>query len=514
MGGYPGPHWLPARVEMTDIAAPRGGSTGLSIAVEPPRLRLRRRHWHWTTPGRVRGGAPAAVVLAMAVATLTASLFGRLHGEFGAIGQTDESEATATTSLYFYLTDMDGSGADVLLVGSDATLTTADQTDNRYYTDLYASDRSNASKYLDQAVVAETGNAGAEQQLNAVAARLGQYEALIADAELLSQQAHDAAGKPSSTVSADYNQATRLMQSDILPTVRNLTSSSESGLNASYSAGKTNAISGVIWAVVLGVLLVAVLAALQVLLAIRFRRLVNPALALVTLLAIAFTAVTSTRFYAEYTHAHVARFDSFSSIQALSMAKAVSNDANADESRFIVDPIHTAQYQQAYLDKSQQIVNVGNNVTYAQYLPLLNADIAAYQRNNSDIRFGGFLGQEFRNITFPGERQAAVNSLLTFRVYETDDRILRAMTNTNLAQAVGYDMNVAPNDSDGAFNAYANALQSDININSAAFTQAVADGQSNAEGGSLAVEALSALVIISLVYVGVRSRLAEYRAIR
>ena len=36
-------------------------------------------------------------------------------------------------------------------------------------------------------------------------------------------------------------QATRLMQSDILPTVRNLTSSSESGLNASYSAGKTNA---------------------------------------------------------------------------------------------------------------------------------------------------------------------------------------------------------------------------------------------------------------------------------
>ena len=84
------------------------------------------------------------------------------------------------------------------------------------------------------------------------------------------------------------------------------------------------------------------------------------------------------RFYAEYTHAHVARLDSFTSIQALSMAKAVSNDANADESRFIVDPAHAAQYQQAYLGKSQQIVNVGNNVTYARYLPLLNADIAAY----------------------------------------------------------------------------------------------------------------------------------------
>ena len=503
---------------MTDIAGPLGGSPGLSIAVQPPRLGLRRQHWHWhwhgSTPARVRGRALVAVVLAMAVATLTASLFGRLHGEFGAMGQSDESESIATTSLYFYLTDMDASGADVLLVGSDAALTTAGQPDNRYYTDLYASDRSNASEYLDQAVVAEAGNAAAEQQLNAVAARLGQYEALIADAELLSQQAHDSAGKPSASVSADYNQATRLMQGDILPAVRNLTSSSESGLNASYGAGKTNAISGVIWVVVLGVLLVAVLAAVQVLLAIRFRRMVNPALAIATVLATAFTAVTGTRFYAEYTHAHVARFDSFTSIQALSMAKAVSNDANADESRFIVDPVHALQYQQAYLGKSQQIVNVGSNVTYAKYLPLLNADIAAYQRNNSDIRFGGFLGQEFRNITFPGERQAAVNSLLSFRVYETDDRILRATTKTNLAQAIGYDINVAPDDSDGAFNAYASALQSDININTAAFAQAVADGQSDAGGGFLAVEALAALLIISLVYVGVRSRLAEYRVSR
>jgi hypothetical protein len=494
---------------MTNIAALRGGNYALPIAAQPPR----HWHWHWhgSTPAWVRGGTLAAVALAVTVATLTASLLGQLHGEFGAMGQTDEPGAIATTSLYFYLTDMDGSGADVLLVGSDAALTTAGQTDNRYYTDVYASDRSNASKYLDQAVIAEAGNAAAEEQLNAVAARLGQYEALIADAELLSQQAHDAAGAPSAAVSADYNQATRLMQGDILPAVRNLTSSSASGLNATYGTGKTTAISSVIWVVALGVLLVAALVALQVLLAVRFRRLVNPALALATVLATAFTAVTATRFYAEYTHAHVARLDSFTSIQALSMAKAVSNDANADESRFIVDPAHSAQYQQAYLEKSQQIVNVGSNVTYAQYLPLLNADIAAYQRNNSDIRFGGFLGQEFRNITFPGERKVAVNSLLTFRVYETDDRILRALTKTNLAQAIGYDINVAPDDSDGAFNAYANALQSDININTAAFNQAVADGQSDAGGGFLAVEALAALAVITLVYVGIRPRLAEYR---
>jgi hypothetical protein len=495
---------------MADIAALPDGSHDVQITVQTPR----HWHWHWhgSTPGWLRGATLAAVTVAVLMATLTVILLGRLHGEFDAIGQTDEPGAIATTSLYFYLTDMDGSSADVLLVGGDTALTTAGQTDNRYYTDVYASDRANVSKYLDQAAVAEAGDAAAEEQLNAVAARLGQYEALIADAELLSQQAHDAAGEPSPAVSADYNQATGLMQGDILPAVRNITGSSESGLDASYDAAQTTAISSVIWAVVLGVLLVAVLVALQALLVVRFRRLVNPALAVATVLAIAFTAVIGTRFYAEYSHAHVARFDAFGSIQALSMAKAVSNDANADESRFIVDPAHATEYRQAYLDKSQQIVNVGRDVSYAQYLPLLDADIAAYQQDDSDIRFGGFLGQEVRNITFPGERQAAVDALLAFRVYETDDRTLRAMAQTNLPQAIGYDINVAPDDSDGAFNAYANALQSVITINTGAFAQAVAAGQSEAGGRLLVVEALLALAIVSLVYAGVRPRLAEYRA--
>ena len=348
-----------------------------------------------------------------------------------------------------------------------------------------------------------------------MAARLGQYEALIADAELLSQQAHDAAGRPSATVSADYNQATRLMQSDILPDGQEphqqqrvraervlRRREDERGIRR-HLGGRPRGAAGRCPGHAAGPAGRSFPAAGQPLARPRDRARDS-----------VHGGGRHAWFYAEYTQAHVARFDSFTSVQALSMAKAVSNDANADESRFIVDPVDAAQYQQAYLDKSQQMVNVGNNVTYAKYLLLLNADIAAYQRNNSDIRFGGFLGQEFRNITFPGERQAAVNSLLTFRVYETDDRILRAMTKTNLAQAIGYDISVTPSDSDGAFNAFAIALQSDININSAAFTQAVADGQSNAGGGFLAVEALSALVIISLVYVGVRSRLAEYRVSR
>ncbi len=83
------------------------------------------------------------------------------------------------------------------------------------------------------------------------------------------------------------------------------------------------------------------------------------------------------------------------------------------------------------------------------------------------MRFGGYLGAEFRNITFPGERRAAVAALLAFQRYERDDRTLRALATKNLAAAVGYDTGTAPSQSDGAFNQYDAALSSVIAINAA-----------------------------------------------
>jgi hypothetical protein len=187
----------------------------------------------------------------------------------------------------------------------------------------------------------------------------------------------------------------------------------------------------------------------------------DTALAAATVIAIAFVAVTASRFNAESGHLQVAKQDAFDSIQALTLARAVSYDANADESRYLVDPGRAARYQQAFLSKSQQIASVGP-VSVSGYDAALAADIKAYQRDNSVVRFGGYLGAEFRNITFPGERQAAVATLLAFQRYERDDRTLRALAAGNLAAAVGYDTGTAPSQSDGAFNQYDAALSSVI----------------------------------------------------
>ena len=450
------------------------------------------------------------VLLGCCLAVAMAAMSGRLGGEFQSIGQRDAPEASATTGLYFALNDMDAQVANVLLVGGGATLA-ADRSQDLA---LYASDRATADTDLQQATATEAGNPAALGELKTVLGRIGQYEALAADALLTDQppdgQAASSVGRAPAAALAYYQQATDLMQAGILPTVDSLTSVSSGELTATYQTGRDTAIGGAVAVAAAGALLVLALVALQVSLARRYRRVLNPALAAATLLAVVLTAVAASRLSSAWDDLTVAKQDAFGSIIALTQARAVSYDANADESRYLVDPARAAQYQQAFLSKSQQLANVGP-VALSGYDAALAADIKAYQRDNSDVRFGGYLGAEFRNITFPGERQAAVATLLAYQRYQQDDHTLRAMAKQNLAAAVAYDTGTAADQSDWAFNQYDAALSSVLAINQRAFTSALQAGQHAIADWELAFPAAGAVLIAALTLAGVRPRLAEYR---
>jgi len=487
---------------MTGLAV-RGNDLRGPLAALPAR---RRRAGHWSTPARIRARAAAVLALTGCLAALAGVLFGQVRGEFQAMGQRDAPEADAMTGLYFALNDMDAQVANVLLVGGGTALAANRTQDMK----TYASDRTVADRDLEQAAVSEAGNESAERELALVLDRMGQYETLAADALLAGGQAHSVVGRAPAAAIAYYQRATGLMQSGILPAVGSLTTVSTANLDAAYQGGETAAGTGTVWLAALGGLLAVVLIAFQFHLAVRFRRLVNPALAAATVLAVAFTAVAAGRLGAESGQLRMAKQDAFDSIQALSLARAVSYDANADESRYLVDPGRAAQYQQAFLTKSQQIVNVGP-VGISGYDAALAADIKAYERDNAQVRFGGYLGAEFRNITFPSERQAAVAALLSFQRYEKDDRTMRALAAKSLAAAVGYDIGTAPGQSDWAFNQYDAALSGVIAVNSRAFTAAVHDGEGGGTGWELVFPGLGLMLVAALTVAGVRPRLAEYR---
>jgi hypothetical protein len=458
-----------------------------------------------STLAKIRTGAAAAVAIACCLAAVIAVASGALGGQFRSIGNRDAPAVDSTTGLYFSLNDMDAQVANVLLVGGDATLA-ADRAQDLA---IYGSDRASADADLTQALATSGGNPAAQRELRSVLDGVGQYEALAADALLTDQQARSSVGRAPAAALAFYQQATDLMRTSILPSVSSLTSVSASELNASYTEGRSTAwtTAGVVIAV--GVALIAVLVALQLYLSARFRRLVSPALAAATLVGVALVITAATRLSAEAGHLKVAKQDAFDSILALTQARAASYDANADESRYLVDPARAAQYQQAFLTTSQQLADVGT-VGIFGYDAALATDIRAYDGDNSDVRFGGYLGAEFRNITFPGERAAAVAALLAYQVYERDDRQLRAMAKTNLAAAVAYDIGTAPGQSDWAFNAYDADLSSVIAINSAAFADAIQAGEGDTTTWNLAFPLAGTALLAALVLVGVRPRLAEY----
>jgi hypothetical protein len=292
-----------------------------------------------STPAKTRTLAAAAVALACCLAAIIAVASGALGGQFESIGNRDAPAVNSTTGLYFSLNDMDAQVANVLLVGGDTTLA----ADRAQDLEIYGSDRATADADLTQALAASGGNAAAQRELRSALDGVGQYEALAADALLTDQQARSSVGRAPAASLAYYQQATDLMRTSILPSVSSLTNVSASKLDASYSDGTSTAWTTVGVVIAAGAALIAILVGLQLYLSARFRRLANPALVAATLVGVALVITATTRLSAEAGHLKVAKQDAFDSILALTQARAVSYNGNADESRYLVDPARAAQ---------------------------------------------------------------------------------------------------------------------------------------------------------------------------
>jgi len=405
-----------------------------------------------TTPDRVRGMTVITLLATVALSLVTVIAFGDTTGGVRLIGQQSEPEVLAITDLYYRLNDMDAQVANVLLVGDKHGL----GIDRQQAQALYEQDRLRADQDLQRAAVVAASVPSAQQTLRSVLDGLGRYEALAGEAMYLDGQGQ--AGRPPATALALYRQATDLLQTGILPSAYGLTGQNAAVLNRAYQAGRSTAQLGTLAVTLIGVALAAVLGSLQFYLALRYRRIFNPALTAATAAALVLVTMTAIGLSGQAKDLYVAKSEAFDSIVALSQARAVSDDANADESRYLVDPGRAGQYQQAFEDKSQQLTRLPGTGIY-QYDAALAQAVRAYQADHADVRFGGYLGTEFRNITFPGERAAAGQALTAYQVYERDDRRIRPLNQAgDLRQAIAFDTSYASGNSNWAFTRYDRAL--------------------------------------------------------
>jgi hypothetical protein len=447
--------------------------------------------------------AGAAILVSVVLGFVTAAVFESIASGLQQIGHQSEPQVLATTDLYFALNDMDAQVANVLLVGGQRGL----GIDRQQALTIYEQDRMRADQDLQRAAAV----AGPAPSLRSVLDGLGSYEALAGEAMYLDGQSSPRPGRPPAAALGLYRQATDLLQGSILPSAHNLTAANATALDRTYQARRSAARYGELGAVLTGAALLAVLTGMQFYLAVRYRRLINPALAGATLIAVLLAAGSIAELSAQAGQLHVAKSEAFDSIIALSQARAISDDANADESRYLVDPGRAGQYQQAFQDKSQQLVRLAGAGIF-QYDAALARVISAYRTDNADIRFGGYLGTEFRNITFTGERAEAESALAAYQVYERDDRHIRALNRDgNLRGAIAFDTSYARGNSNWAFTQYDDALTALIAINQHAFDQAISSGQRDVHGWTAIIPAAAVALIIAAVLAGVRPRLAEYR---
>ncbi|MFJ4184827.1 hypothetical protein [Kitasatospora sp. NPDC089509] len=460
---------------------------------------------YWTTPRLVRGLTALSLVALIGLgATATAVLGGARDGT-DTIGHQAAPQAVRAADLYFALSDMDAQAANLLLVGDDQDYATL----RKQTLDTYEQRRNQADNDLQQA--ARSADPAGQRAVQLVLGRLGSYEALVARSQLLEEQAKAPAGQPSPAALDAYRQASDLLRNQLLPAADQVTAANEATVDRTYAQQRDALGAGWWWLFVVGVLALAVLFGLQRALAVRYRRVVNPALAAVTLLTGVVLVAGLNLVGRTDDHLVTAKKDAYDSVIALSRARAVAYDMNADESRYLIDPGRAAVWEQAYLEQSQAIVHL-DGATLSGYAAQLQDAVGRHRADHSVVPFGGFLGSELHNITFPGEQDAAERVLGAFQEYQVIDHKMRDLrAEGKLKDAITLNTGLAKGQSNYEFGQLSAAMDDTVAVNQKAMDGALASTDGDLDSTTAALGAVVLAAALVLVALGVRPRLREYR---
>ena len=342
---------------------------------------------------------------------------------------------------------------------------------------------------------------GEKDQVQILEENFVQYQDLISQAEANEAQ------NPSAAM-ASFNQADNLLHTTLLPAANQLASINDSALTQSYEAHRS---TGIVMAIVValgGLALLGALVATQIFVSRRTRRTFNPFLIAATVLTVALVGVIAGTLGAANEHLRGAKQDAYDSIYALTSARTVSYDANADESLWLVaqeDP----RFETSFMTKTQQISNPWLTDSIVQTLP-------QYVDAHQPVPFNGYLANELNNITFVGEREAALSAATYWAKYLAIDGQIRSLDRSgDHAGAVALDIGTNEGQSNWAFDKYDQYIAQTVDINQKAFDgsiQAIFDdlGGTISLGADMLLPVLS-LVIVALVWFGLQPRIAEYR---
>ena len=302
-----------------------------------------------------------------------------------------------------------------------------------------------------------------------------------------------------------YREAAELIDNTLLPAAARLNEVNRRALDRTYGDEQFASARSLFLIVISSLLLIGVLVAIQLFLSNRMRRTLNPMLLAATAIAILFLGYTARAFLSASHNLKVAKEDALESIQDLRKARSIAYSANGDESRYLLDSTFAAKHQQSYFKKVAQLATLSQSQTFQS----VAASFA--QSNVTEVNgFTGFLADELKNITFEGERAAAMNTLSKFGQYVAIDQKIRQLQQSGqYQQAIALCVGNNPGESNWAFDQFLQANQDTIDINQNALNEAIKQGFKDVDGFEV-VAPVVAVAIAILTFFGLQPRLKEY----
>lgn len=423
-----------------------------------------RKRFHPATPVRLRLWSGLVICTAVALLAATGLLVSRVQDQVRIIGGQAVPQAATAADLYFVLSDLDAQVTRMVLVGDSAELS-GSQLDAL---GTYQQRSRQADEDLQRSLTTVTGAADRAIVLDLMQ-DLAVYRRWVWQTRTAQSQAPP---QPPGRLPPDalgyYTQATNVLHLELLPGAERLRAAGEARLDRAYADKRSTEVVAIGLAVLLGGALVVLLVILQVWLARRFRRMFSPALALATVLTLGLTAGVCLVLVTQGQRLGAARDDSLTPFLALSKARALSYDAAADTSRY-----------------------------------LLSGNLDLYQRD--------FTGKSGRLSAVAAELDSGGQMLDRWRGYQRDHQRVVALAAAGRTGAAVYAITgIRRGDAAFDFSYYDAAAGAAAETRKADFDVALRDGERLLTGWPLVPLPVLGAVIL-LVLLGVRKRLAEYR---
>lgn len=313
--------------------------------------------------------------------------------------------------------------------------------------------------------------------------------------------------------------ASRVEREFAVPPALALAQANASVLEDRYSAYRaTSLVLGGVTVLAMGVLIAAMLGA-QLWLLHRTHRVVNPALAVATVVAAAVAVWFGVAVLTERADLRAAKVDAYDSLSVLFQAKSVANALRADMSLWLLDEAERQAAASRMTGAARALIGVdlASPQALRGLMEALDRALALEQQGQAGQAIAatphaeGLLGTELNNITFGvAERQAATDSVRRLVDALSVVAAVQALEQRRLhSEAVGKWLDGRSGGA-AAFSAIEEALDRTIAVNQGEFDRRVASASGTAAAMPV-VTSLGMLVVALLSTGGLWLRLREYR---